>query len=340
MSLSTRTLLTATWTQLTTTSPIGDGTMNLLPNGSVLMTGGGNEWAILTPNASGSYTNGTWTRTSNADYTRLYDSTQVLQNGDVFVAGGEYGTGTSTGELYNPTTNTWIQLPSQPYGEFIDSQSMLLANGNVLITSVYPSQSGYTTIFNTTTDTWSQGPKLYRGGDADEQGFVKLADGSFVTIDGASTSERYIPAQNAWVNDGAVPEDLWDSEGEIGPGALLNNGQVIYFKRDRKHGDLHALGHDGTGHMGRRTGDPNLQWHNLRLRRRAGRSAARDGIGTPGHRRIGHLQRPDPIFNLQSHDEQLFARSQCAQRRQRPVRVAHVGLAGRQRVGQRGRHAL
>ena len=175
-------MLTGTWTQLTNSSPIGEGTMNLLPNGSVLMTGGNDEWAILTPNSAGSYVSGTWTRTQNADYTRLYDSTQVLQNGDVFVAGGEFGTGSSTGELYNPTTNTWIQLPTNNFGEFVDSQSDLLPNGNVLITPVFPSQSGYSTIFNTTTDTWSQGPKLVRCSFADEQGFTKLPDGSLLTI--------------------------------------------------------------------------------------------------------------------------------------------------------------
>ena len=109
--LEPRRLLAATWTKLNNSPPAGNGTMELLTNGSVLMTNGGDEWSILTPSASGSYAAGTWIRTSNADYTRLYDATDVLQNGDVFVAGGEYGTGSDTGEVYNPTTNVWIQLP-------------------------------------------------------------------------------------------------------------------------------------------------------------------------------------------------------------------------------------
>ncbi len=203
--------------------------MDLLTNGSVLMTDGGNQWAILTPNSSGSYVNGTWKKVSDANYTRLYDATQVLQNGNVFVAGGEYGNGAATGEVYNTLTNTWTSLPSQSYGSFIDSESMLLPNGNVLIAPVAPNPSGYTTIFNTATNTWSQGPKIYRGGSMDEQGWVKLADGSILTIDGGSTSERYIPASNSWVNNGAVPEDLFDGLGEIGPGLLLNDGRAIFF---------------------------------------------------------------------------------------------------------------
>ena len=104
--------MTATWTALPS-SPIGFGTMDLLTNGSVLMTDGGNQWAILTPNASGSYTSGSWKKLSNANYSRLYDATQVLQNGNVFVAGGEYGNGAATGEVYNTLTNTWTSLPSQ-----------------------------------------------------------------------------------------------------------------------------------------------------------------------------------------------------------------------------------
>ena len=207
--------------------------MDLLTNGSVLMTDGGNQWAILTPSltpdANGSYyTNGTWKKVSNANYSRLYDATQVLQNGNVFVAGGEYGNGSATGEVYNTLTNTWTSLPSQSFGSFIDSESMLLPNGNVLIAPVAPNPSGYTTIFNTATNTWSQGPKLFRGGSTDEQSFVKLPDDSILTIDGGSTSERYIPASNSWINDGAVPESLFDSLGEIGPGFLMNDGRAIY----------------------------------------------------------------------------------------------------------------
>jgi autotransporter-associated beta strand protein len=222
-------LLAATWTSLANSPPIGLGTMDLLTNGSVLMTDGGNQWAILTPSSSGSYINGTWKRISNANYTRLYDATQVLQNGNLFIAGGEYGNGAATGEIYNTLTNTWTSLPSQSFGSFIDSESMLLPNGNVLIAPVAPNPSGYTTIFNTATNTWSQGPKLFRGGSTDEQSFVKLPDGSILTIDGGSTSERYIPSSNSWVNDGAVPQNLFDGLGELGPGLLLNDGRAIFF---------------------------------------------------------------------------------------------------------------
>ena len=56
---------------------------------------------------------------------------QVLHNGDLFVAGGEYGTGGDAGEAYNPVTNVWTKLPTNSFGNFSDSESQLLPNGTV-----------------------------------------------------------------------------------------------------------------------------------------------------------------------------------------------------------------
>ena len=196
-------------------------------------------WAKLTPDSTGSYINGTWTTLASGRDTRLYDASQVLKDGRVFVAGGEYGTGGSTGEVYNPLTNTWTALPAQPYGRFSDSGSMLLPDGRVLISPVSPSPGGYTTIFNPVTNTWSQGPKLFRGNSTDEQSFVKLPDDSILTIDGNTTSERYIPASNSWIDDAAVPVAMFDGLGEIGAGIRLIDGTVFFL--------------GGTGHTARYT---------------------------------------------------------------------------------------
>ena len=163
-SLENRRLLSGTWTSLSHGAPGGLGTMMLLPDGTVFapINGTSSDWARLTPDSSGSYINGTWSRLASSRDTRLYDASQVLQDGRVFVAGGEYGTGAATGEVYTPLTNTWTALPSQPYGNFLDSGSILLPNGKVLISPVSPSPGGFTTLFNPATNTWSQGPKLFR----------------------------------------------------------------------------------------------------------------------------------------------------------------------------------
>ncbi len=134
----------------------GIGTMELLPDGSVIApdSGVGTGWARLVPDSTGNYLNGTWTQLANEHDSRLYDATQVLPDGRLFIAGGEYGTGRSTGEVYNPLTNTWTSLPSFPYGQFVDSGSFLLPNNEVLVSPVLPNPGGYTTIFNPSTNTW------------------------------------------------------------------------------------------------------------------------------------------------------------------------------------------
>ncbi len=228
--LERRELLSASWTPLTNAAPGGIHTMMLLANGTVMgQLGGDVGWAVLTPNASGSYINGTWSTIASMHDTRQYYSSQVLQDGRVFIAGAEYGSGGSTAEVYNPITNTWTMTPQSPYGGFIDSISEILPNGNVMVAPVYANPSGTTAIYNPTSNTWSQGPLLYRGGDADEQSWVKLADGSILTIDSNSTSERYIPSLNQWINDGAVPDALYDGQGEIGAGVRLADGRAFYL---------------------------------------------------------------------------------------------------------------
>ena len=59
---------------------------------------------------------------------RLYFSSQVLKDGRVFVAGGEYGSATNkqTGEVYDPVANTWTLTPVS--GQvFYDSVSKIVS---------------------------------------------------------------------------------------------------------------------------------------------------------------------------------------------------------------------
>lgn len=229
--LEARMMLSGTWTLLSQTAPGGLGTMLLLPDGSVIasLNGASTDWARLTPNAAGSYINGTWTRLASMHDSRLYDASQVLQDGRLFVAGGEYGSGSKTGEVYDPLTNTWTLLPAQSFGAFSDSGSEMLPNGNVLIAPVAPNPGGFTVIFHPANNSWSLGPKLVRGNSADEQSWVKLTDGSILSVDGASSSERYIPSLNQWVNDGTLPVNLFDTHGELGAGFLLPDGRAFFI---------------------------------------------------------------------------------------------------------------
>ena len=104
----------AGWTALSTSAPDNVELMLLLPDGTVMAANAytsdgdyGNAWYRLTPDSAGHYVNGAWTTRAAATYTRLWCSSQVLQNGKVFVAGGEYGTGGNTAELYDPVADSW-----------------------------------------------------------------------------------------------------------------------------------------------------------------------------------------------------------------------------------------
>ncbi|MBS0417058.1 MAG: hypothetical protein JSR66_05060 [Proteobacteria bacterium] len=77
-------------------------------------------WVKLTPDAKGSYINGTWTTLGKMITPRLYFASQVLQNGNLWVMGGEY-TGPfedanwgPQAEIYNPRKNSWSEAAGYP----------------------------------------------------------------------------------------------------------------------------------------------------------------------------------------------------------------------------------
>ena len=197
--------------------------MELMPDGTVMVqNGGGNAWYRLTPDIHGSYLNGTWTTLNSMNSTRLYNSTQVLTDGRLFTAGGEYGTGDTTSEVYDPLLNSWTLTPSSGQ-TFSDSISEILGNGTVLIAPVSGPDS--TIIYNPVANSWTTGPTTLHG--QDEVPWVKLPDGSILCVDNTSDSERYIPSLNQWVADANLPVAMY-SGGETGCGHLLANGTAFF----------------------------------------------------------------------------------------------------------------
>jgi len=226
--------LGGTWTPLANFAPGGIGTMLLLTDGTVLaQNGSGTAWCRLTPDIHGSYINGTWSSLAPMSYSRLYFSSDVLRDGRVLIAGAEYGTGTNSAEVYDPVGNTWTTTPPPPGGQtrFFDSISKILPDGNVLVSPVGPATSGGTVIYSPVANTWSVGPTLFRGFYQDEASWVKLPDDSILTVDPFGTSsERYIPSLNKWINDSVLPVAVYDPYlFEEGASFLLPNGKVIYL---------------------------------------------------------------------------------------------------------------
>jgi uncharacterized repeat protein (TIGR01451 family) len=232
-----------TWVPLNNPAPGGVGidTMLMLPDGTIMAAEGvdpagniGSNWWRLTPDIHGSYLNGTWSQRASMHDSRLYYTSEVMPDGRVFVAGAEYGTGGSSAEVYDYRSDTWTQIPV-PSGlltgvGFYDMLSEILPNGNVLAFPVQPAVNGTTMIFNRFTDTITAGPGLVRGVNEDEATAVLLPDSSILLIDSfTNLSERYIPAQNKFVNDAVVPVQIYDTNlEEMGPAFLLPNG-IAFF---------------------------------------------------------------------------------------------------------------
>ena len=231
-----------TWTPLAHTAPAGVNLLLLLPDGTVMAARNdgssiGSGWYRLTPDSTGSYVNGTWSLLATAHNSRLYYPAEVLRDGRVFVAGGEYGTGGPFAEVYDPQTNVWTQtnppaaLWNTANDNFYDCNSEILPDGKVLTMPVFPHTSGIPLLYDPATNTWSNAGRLFRGSYQDEASWVKLPDNSILTIDPFGTnSERYIPATNSWVNDGVVPTSLYDPFGlELGGAVYLANGKAFFL---------------------------------------------------------------------------------------------------------------
>jgi hypothetical protein len=187
-----------------------------------------NAWFQLTPDSSGSYIHGTWSRLASMRDTRLYFPSEVLDDGRVFVAGGEYGAGTRTGEIYDPVSNTWTPIPGRPLGDIGDIPSEMLPDGSVLVGY---RADGRTNIYNPWTNSWSAGATKLRNSRSSEETWVLLPDQSILTYEiyNGTHAQRYVPylTPPQWVDAGNLPFPL-QAGLELGPAFLLPDGRAFF----------------------------------------------------------------------------------------------------------------
>src|SRR5262249_26460264 len=163
--------------------------------------------------------------------------------GRVYVAGGEYATDkkeTTSGEIYDPATDSWSSIADYPESQFGAGISETLPGGRILQGD---SLTGNLHIYDPATNTWSNAPTLPNNDESDEEGWVKLPDGSTLQSEilgnSKHTANRLVlgatDAQDQWVSAGAPPVAL-DTDGgnitivpEIGPGVLLPSGMVFWI---------------------------------------------------------------------------------------------------------------
>jgi len=231
---------------------LGLGNPLLLTDGTVILHQAcGPQWWRLTPDAFGSYINGTWKRIASlpTGYAPLYFGSAVLPDGRVMMAGGEYnatngncqGVWTNQGAIYDPKTNTWTMVAPPAGWPYIgDAQSVVLANGTYMQATCCSTEAALLDATNLTWTITGAGKKDVN----DEEGWTLLPDGTVLTVDAyvfayqknGKRYEIYHPKTGRWTSPGSTPVQLWDSypnannaSYELGPGVLRPDGTVFYM---------------------------------------------------------------------------------------------------------------
>ena len=258
----------ATWSKAKNAPPESLGSMLLLTDGRVLVhsepncfgcTGNYSHWYTLTPDANGSYLNGTWTQVASlpSGYEPLFFGSAVLPDGKVVVQGGEYncpnsncsGVWQSKGALYDPIRNAWTSTIAPARSNIGDAQSVVLPNGVWMLAECCAVNFGDSSfpvyyVFNEKTLGFVQRATATDGknDDFDEEGWNLLPSGKVLTVDAYTTntvvtgtnSETYSFPTNKWSSAGSTIVQLWDSgcktgggSFEVGPAVLRPNGTVI-----------------------------------------------------------------------------------------------------------------
>lgn len=236
------------WQALNNKASFGAGAMLLLTDGSVLVhseQSNSQNWYKLTPDASGSYVNGTWSQiaTMPAGYAPLYFGSAVLPDGRVIVEGGEYNNlqavWTNQGAIYDPLADAWTSVqPPSGWHHIGDAPASVLPNGIFMQSDCCGKVAA---LLDPTTLTWT--PTGANKFDVyDEEGFTLLPSGKLLTVDAyvfqydatGMNSELYDPATGTWTSAGSTGVQLWDSCGgsngasyEVGPAVLRPDGTVL-----------------------------------------------------------------------------------------------------------------
>ena len=265
--------LAQTIQQLKHQPPNGAALTFQLTDGTVLAQGGSqSDWWKLTPDNTGSYVNGTWTKMASlpSGYSPDAFASAVLADGRVVIVGGEYNFGaftlTNLGAIYDPAANTWTSLKPPSNWNFIgDSPAVVLANGHFLVGNKLTKAMAS---LDPKTLTWTHLGTAGKNERNAEEGYTLLPDGNVLTVDlkTAPKSEIYNASTGTWTSAGSTIVDLHSPSpfscipygshgqfcyyppGEIGPAILRPDGTVFATGSASKTGAGHtAIYNPSTG---------------------------------------------------------------------------------------------
>jgi hypothetical protein len=234
------------WTPLTNQPGVTLGPMLQLRDGRVLaheeQAGNPAAWHILTPDATGSYVNGTWGPGGllPPGYGPVYFGSQVLLDGrQVVVEGGEYNFGvavwTTLGAIGTVTPFSgplsWApNLPPAGWGTIGDAESIILANGRYMQSNCCTAENALFNGPNSWTPTGS-----VKQPNNDESGFTLLTNGKVLTVDAkfdsacgtGQGSELYDQGTSVWSCGPNTPVQLYNAgDEELGAAVLMYNNRV------------------------------------------------------------------------------------------------------------------
>jgi hypothetical protein len=214
-------------------------TATLLPNGKVLIAGGGDSSNIALASAElFDPATGTFSATGSMSTARFdFFTATLLSNGKVLVAGGNDGsiTAQSSAELYDPTTGTFTPTGSMSIGRY-NHTATLLANGKVLIAAGCNAANGNpcqllgtAELYDPAAGTFSATGSLMAARAIHTA--TRLYNGKVLVAGGADFSSSYISLASAELYDPAT--GTFSATGSmiaaraIQSATLLASGQVL-----------------------------------------------------------------------------------------------------------------
>jgi hypothetical protein len=231
------------------------GGLIMLPNGKVLITGGGSGNRSVHETELYDVGSGTWSLTGSMAKPRCVHSTTLLDSGQVMVTGGiDWLTDEVRGsaEVYDHATGMWTNTGDMHTPRFIH-RAVKLMDGNVLVTgglSAYPEEGQVTAdaeIYDVQTGAWRKTASMHTARRA--HGAVLLADGR-VLVAGGSTGgfgasrhtdsvEIYDPKTETWADAAPLRDGRWGPTiDSLRDGRVLVTGGAVRPIGARKSAEL------------------------------------------------------------------------------------------------------
>lgn len=240
----------------------------LMDGGVIIQDFCSRDWYKLTPDRFGDYSKGSWSKIAQLPkgYAPYAYSSQVLPDGRVIIAGGEYtrqegGTCNAVmmsgeGAVYDPSKNTWAHISPLKDFEIGDAPSIVLSDGTFIVGGQDSNAAPVFAKFDPKKTTWKElSPKIAANYSNSEAGWTLLPNDKVFSLsmycaDKLSKAFVYDPDKIEWMFASDTPErlvlcdvkDTESGESEIGTNLVLPNGKVLLLGAAPNPDDNKTLG--------------------------------------------------------------------------------------------------